>query len=151
MIEGRMIEGSLVPSLSQYILVNWHGQKVVRISFGQEEPAVSGPLSKRIAAYIEIGAPRPEANLDFSRCTEFQTEIYALVQQIPRGSTMTYGQVARLAGCPGAARAVGQAMAANPFAVLVPCHRVVACNGPGGYFWGKDLKTKLLQLEIKHQ
>ena len=66
-----------------------------------------------------------------SECTDFQKQIYALVQAIPRGETMTYGQVAERAGKPGAARAVGRVMATNPFAILVPCHRVVAKSGPG--------------------
>lgn len=144
-----MIKGTPVPSISRYLLVELNGSKVVRISFSQKKPAACGHLAEEIAAYLERGERRPEADLDFSRCTEFQREIYSLVQQIPRGCTMTYGQVARLAGRPGAARAIGQAMAANPFAVLVPCHRVVACNGPGGYFWGIDLKKLLLQIEMK--
>ena len=59
----------------------------------------------------------------------------------------TYGQVALRAGRPGAARAVGRAMAANPFAILVPCHRVVARGGLGGYAWGTEIKEKLLCLE----
>ncbi|MEI8004338.1 MAG: MGMT family protein, partial [Methanothrix sp.] len=63
------------------------------------------------------------------------------------GKTRTYGQVAERAGRPGAARAVGRAMACNPFAILVPCHRVVARNGPGGYLWGTEMKEKLLTLE----
>ncbi|MCU0637643.1 MAG: MGMT family protein [Methanothrix sp.] len=60
---------------------------------------------------------------------------------------MTYGQVAELARRPGAARAVGQAMASNPFALLVPCHRVVSNRGPGGYAYGRDIKEKLLLME----
>ena len=82
-----------------------------------------------------------------SACTEFQKQIYALVQAIPRGRTMTYGQVAERADKPGAARAVGRAMATNPFAIIVPCHRVVAKKGLGGYLWGTEMKEKLLRLE----
>jgi len=70
-----------------------------------------------------------------------------VVRSIPRGETMTYGQVAELAGSPGAARAVGRAMAANPFAILIPCHRVLAKDGPGGYAYGRDVKERLLRLE----
>jgi O-6-methylguanine DNA methyltransferase len=69
------------------------------------------------------------------------------VQSIPRGATATYGQVAERAGHPGAARAVGRAMTANPFAILVPCHRVVSKGGLGGYAWGKEMKEKLLRME----
>jgi len=66
------------------------------------------------------------------------------VREIPRGQTMTYGDVALLAGKPGAARAVGRAMASNPFAILVPCHRVVSRDGLGGFAWGLELKERLL-------
>ena len=79
--------------------------------------------------------------------TDFQKEIYAIVREIPRGRTLTYGEVAALSGRPRAARAVGRAMACNPFVILVPCHRVVACCGLGGFAGGLALKEKLLALE----
>jgi len=69
------------------------------------------------------------------------------VQRIRRGKTLTYGEVALLAGCPGGARAVGSAMAKNPFAILVPCHRVVARKGLGGFAWGLEVKERMLALE----
>ncbi|RMG58550.1 MAG: MGMT family protein, partial [Gammaproteobacteria bacterium] len=53
-------------------------------------------------------------------------------------------------GQPAAARAVGQAVGANPVAWLVPCHRVVAARGPGGYHWGLEVKRRLLALEGVH-
>ena len=126
---------------------NCRGAKVKRIYFSQDMPAEPSKLAEEIAAHLEGGAPCPKAELDMSACTEFQKQIYALVQAIPRGETMTYGEVAACAGRPGAARAVGRAMAANPFAILVPCHRVVAKKGLGGYLWGTEMKEKLLRLE----
>jgi methylated-DNA-[protein]-cysteine S-methyltransferase len=120
---------------------------VKRIYFSQEMPVDRSELAEEIAAHLEGGAPCPKAELDMSACTEFQKQIYALVQAIPRGRTMTYGEVAACAGKPGAARAVGRAMATNPFAILVPCHRVVAKKGLGGYLWGIEMKEKLLRLE----
>jgi methylated-DNA-[protein]-cysteine S-methyltransferase len=86
-------------------------------------------------------------DLDLSRLTIFQKEVFAVVREIPRGKTLTYGEVARLANKPKAARAVGGALAANPFALLIPCHRVVSSSGLGGYSWGRDIKEKLLALE----
>jgi methylated-DNA-[protein]-cysteine S-methyltransferase len=142
-----MTSGAFVPSLGCYLLAETSGLKIKRILFSDERPAEPSQLAGEIAAYLEKGTPCPKAELDLSGCTDFQTQIYALVQAIPRGETMTYGQVALRAGRPGAARAVGRAMAANPFAILVPCHRVVAKKGLGGYAWGRDMKEKLLRLE----
>ena len=67
---------------------------------------------------------------------------------IPRGETRTYGQVARDLGEPKSARAVAQACAANPVALMVPCHRVVRQDGGlGGYRWGLERKAALLERE----
>ncbi len=73
----------------------------------------------------------------------FRDKIYDLTKQIPRGKVATYGQLAQLAGSPGAARAVGMCMKINPNAPIVPCHRVVAANGKlTGYSAGEGIKTK---------
>jgi methylated-DNA-[protein]-cysteine S-methyltransferase len=144
-----MTEGALVPSLGLYLLVerSGSGQRVLRIYFSRESPAETSELAERIAAYLERGAPRPAAELDLSACTPFQKRVYAAVQKIRRGETMTYGEVAARAGCPKGARAVGRAMAENPFLILVPCHRVVARKGPGGFAWGLEIKEKMQKLE----
>ena len=126
------------------------GPKAKRIFFSHENPAKTSKLAEEIAAHLESGAPCPRAELDMSECTKFQTQIYTLVQAIPRGKTKTYGQVAERAGRPRASRAVGRAMATNPFAILVPCHRVVATDGLGGYLWGREMKEKILSLERKN-
>ena len=142
-----MTSGTFVSSLGCYLLIEWQGEMVKRIYFSQEMPVDRSELAEEIAAHLEGGASCPKAELEMSECTDFQKQIYALVQAIPRGKTMTYGQVADRAGKPGAARAVGRAMATNPFAILVPCHRVVAKKGLGGYLWGIEMKEKLLRLE----
>ena len=82
-----------------------------------------------------------------SACTDFQKQIYALVQEIPSRQDHDLRKVAARAGRPRAARAVGRAMATNPFAILVPCHRVVAKGGLGGYLWGIEMKEKLSVLK----
>jgi len=142
-----MTSGAFAPSLGCYLLVELSGPKVKRILFSDERPEETCRLAEEIAAHLERGAPSPKAELDVSECTDFQKQIYALVQAIPRGKTMTYGQVAERAKRPGAAQAVGRAMATNPFAILVPCHRVVAKGSLGGYLWGTEMKEKLLRLE----
>ena len=79
----------------------------------------------------------------------FQEEVLKLVKQIPKGKLMTYGEIAReITGSVRAARAVGQAVATNPYPVVVPCHRVVRSDGDvGGYSLGVDKKIRLLSEE----
>lgn len=73
----------------------------------------------------------------------FRQKVYELCRQIPKGKVVTYGQLARLAGSPGAARAVGMCMKQNPDAPKTPCHRVVASDGKlTGYSAGEGLSTK---------
>lgn len=79
--------------------------------------------------------------------TRFQRDVWRVLRSLPYGTVATYGRVAELAGRPRAARAVGNANHANPWPVLVPCHRVVASDSIGGYGGGEDLKRFLLSLE----
>jgi len=79
--------------------------------------------------------------------TDFETLVYAAVKNIPRGEVSTYGWVARRIGRPLAVRAVGNALHKNPFAPVVPCHRVVAKNGLGGFAGGLERKRELLRRE----
>jgi methylated-DNA-[protein]-cysteine S-methyltransferase len=88
--------------------------------------------------------------LDLRSCTPFQRQVLRIVQTIPPGQTWSYADVARAAGKPGAARAVGQVMARNPVPLFVPCHRVVASGGGLGGFsapGGLNTKRELLELE----
>ena len=80
----------------------------------------------------------------------FNARVYELARRIPPGRTMTYGEVAAALGEPGAARAVGQALGHNPFAPVVPCHRVLAAGGrTGGFSAGGGAATKMRMLEIE--
>ncbi|WP_214083731.1 methylated-DNA--[protein]-cysteine S-methyltransferase [Methanothrix sp.] len=142
-----MTKGALISSLGLYLHVECTGNKVKRISLSYELPDEPSPLAERIAAHLEKGGPCPSVELDLSGCTDFQKRVYSTVQGIERGGRMTYGEVALLAGRPGAARAVGRAMATNPFLIIVPCHRVVARGGLGGFALGLDVKERMLALE----
>lgn len=77
----------------------------------------------------------------------FERAVLQSVRGIPRGSTATYSGLAARLGKPKAARAVGNALHHNPVPLFVPCHRVVAASGIGGFSWGVDIKRKLLLLE----
>lgn len=79
--------------------------------------------------------------------TPFQVEVWKEMLRIPAGKTKSYAEVARNIGRPKAFRAVAQACGANPIPVVVPCHRVVASNGLGGYTGGIDRKIFLLKAE----
>lgn len=79
--------------------------------------------------------------------TPFQVEVWKEMLRIPAGRTRSYGEVARNIGRPKAFRAVAQACGANPIPVVVPCHRVVASNGLGGYTGGIEKKIALLAAE----
>lgn len=84
--------------------------------------------------------------------TAFQRKVWKALQDIPRGSTRTYREIAREIGQPTAARAVAGACATNPLAVAIPCHRVVRKDGGlAGYRWGLERKKALLALELERQ
>jgi methylated-DNA-[protein]-cysteine S-methyltransferase len=83
--------------------------------------------------------------------TSFQREVWKRLREIRPGETLSYGELARRVGNPSAARAVGMANAANPIALIVPCHRVVRSGGAiGGYGFGVETKRWLLQHEARH-
>ncbi len=80
--------------------------------------------------------------------TPFEQAIWQQLQAIPYGETITYGELARRAGRPGAARAAGAACGKNPIAIFIPCHRVLGQKGAlTGYAWGVERKAALLELE----
>jgi methylated-DNA-[protein]-cysteine S-methyltransferase len=79
--------------------------------------------------------------------TEFQRQVWDELGRIPFGETISYGELARRVGRPNGPRAVGQANGRNPIPIIVPCHRVLASNGIGGYGGGLKLKRALLALE----
>lgn len=79
--------------------------------------------------------------------TNFQKAVWNEIQKIPRGEVRTYGEIAAVIGRPNAVRAVGSACGANPIPLFIPCHRVVARNGLGGFGAGLPWKKLLLELE----
>ena len=79
--------------------------------------------------------------------TPFQKDVWAELTRIPYGETISYGELARRVGRPKGPRAVGQANGKNPIPIIVPCHRVLASTGIGGYGGGLTVKRALLALE----
>jgi methylated-DNA-[protein]-cysteine S-methyltransferase len=107
------------------------------------------PLGRRLAAFFG-GEPVSfdDVELDLEWCTPFQLAVADALRRVPRGDVVTYGELAALAGYPGAQRAAGTFCAQNRFPIVVPCHRVVAATGLGSYgSQGVEYKRRLLALE----
>ena len=108
-------------------------------------------LESQLATYLRSGRPAWSGiPLDFSAVSPFARAILRSTRRIPAGQVRSYGWVAHASGAVGAPRACGRALASNPLAVLVPCHRVVRSDGTlGGYAWGSVWKRRLLALEAR--
>jgi AraC family transcriptional regulator of adaptative response/methylated-DNA-[protein]-cysteine methyltransferase len=105
------------------------------------------PWVEALLGYLGGDLPLPDLPLDV-RATAFQRRVWQALRAIPRGETLSYSEIARRIRNPRAVRAVAGACAANPVALLVPCHRAVRKNGSdGGYRWGSERKRALLDLE----
>jgi O-6-methylguanine DNA methyltransferase len=140
---------------------NSHG--ITMVSLGEEPSAFLSLYAHRYGRVPQPGkAPDPysraitnaadgngfDAPLDLSGLSTFERKSLLLLKRIPRGEVRTYSWLAREAGSPRAARAVGNAMARNPLPLLLPCHRVVPMNGGvGNYAFGATLKRELLSRE----
>ena len=128
--------------------------EVARLERDAGEPAVrdaraAAPAMEALRAYFE-GRSSEFALPLAARGTAFQRAIWRALLDIPAGCTASYGEVARAAGFPGAARATGAAIGRNPVAILVPCHRVIGADGTlTGYASGLDRKRWLLAHEAR--
>ncbi|GAB6042224.1 methylated-DNA--[protein]-cysteine S-methyltransferase [Endothiovibrio diazotrophicus] len=105
----------------------WVGNEIV-------DRAPRGEAARRAVAAIRAYLSDPEAPIEVGLApqgTPFRQRVWAALRDIPPGQTLTYGELARRLG--SSPRAVGGACRANPIPLLIPCHRVVSANGPGGY------------------
>ena len=114
-------------------------------------PSLPAEAVRLLAAYFDR-APVDFSSLvlDETGLSPLDAAIYRELRRVPRGATVTYGELAARAGSPGAAQAVGSAMARNPWVVVVPCHRVLAAGGGLGGFsapGGVATKRRLLTME----
>lgn len=163
-----------VPTTMGVVVLVWQAKdgrpQVLRIFLPSEERAARQALAKaypsavpgRCAEVDELGkgilaflagegVRLPLRLLALEACSPFQRQVLQADWEIPRGWVSTYGRIARHIGRPGAARAVGRALATNPFPLVIPCHRVLAADGTiGGFQGGAALKRALLRLEGVH-
>lgn len=132
--------------------------KIKEIHLMRDGEPVCGPARKEDRAIEEAkrqlseyfaGTRRSfELELDFGPASEFRQKIWKVLSEIPYGKTLSYGQVAELAGSPRGSRACGNAVGANPFLIVIPCHRVIKGDGTiGGFSAGIDKKKILLEIE----
>lgn len=104
--------------------------------------------AQQLLEYFAGQRQRFDLPLDLSGGTPFQQAVWAQLQRIASGSTVSYGQISQQIAKPAAVRAVGAAVGRNPLSIIVPCHRVLGANGAlTGYAGGLDRKIALLQLE----
>ena len=109
------------------------------------------PVLDTLLRHIAGERPRLDLPLDI-RATAFQKRVWEALRRIPYGEARTYADIARAINEPAATRAVGNACASNPVAILVPCHRVIRHDGHiGNYRWGADRKKRLLAIEHQSQ
>lgn len=127
-------------------VVLWHELPHVGASVEREHDS---PLVTRLAAYF-AGEPVSfdDVEVDLEELTPFHRALTAALRRVPRGEVVSYGELAALAGRPGAQRAAGTFCAQNRLPLIVPCHRVVGASGPGSYgALGLEYKRRLLALE----
>ena len=113
-------------------------------------PEVQVALDRVLALLRGEASDLSAIPLDMERVPPFHRRVYEAARTIPSGTTLSYGEIAARIGAPGSARAVGQALGRNPFAIVVPCHRVLAAGGKvGGFSANGGIATKLRLLAIE--
>jgi methylated-DNA-[protein]-cysteine S-methyltransferase len=113
-------------------------------------PEIQRALDRIVALLAGQAADLSIAVLDMNRVPPFHRRVYEVARTIPPGETLSYGEIAKQMGADGSARAVGQALGRNPFAIVVPCHRVLAASGKiGGFSANGGIATKLRMLSIE--
>jgi methylated-DNA-[protein]-cysteine S-methyltransferase len=106
-------------------------------------------LRRGLPAFLRGRGPCPTVPVDLEGLGAFTRRVLQVARAIVPGTTISYGELARRSGSPRASRAAGQVMARNPVPLVIPCHRVVAAAGPGGYAGGLAMKARLLALEAR--
>ena len=115
-----------------------------------DEPTWVKSAVEQLDEYFDGARTAFKAPLDFSASTDFRCRVWKAAMKIPYGKTCSYKELADAAGSPRSARAVGNALGANPLPVIVPCHRILKSDGAlGGFSIGIDVKKDLLALEQK--
>lgn len=156
MIIHSNIKDELCFSVNDYLIKLQQSEiglaKVELVSAQQwiENPRPSALLKEskdQLIRYFRGELNKFDLALDLSAGTDFQQSVWQALIEIPFGEVITYKELAARVSRPKAARAVGSANGANPLPIIIPCHRVVATQGLGGYAYGLEMKKELLALE----
>jgi methylated-DNA-[protein]-cysteine S-methyltransferase len=123
-----------------------HGRTVKASGHGDDAPPVLKETAIQLDQYFAGERTDFDVPMELDG-TGFQREVWAELSRIPYAETISYGELARRVGRPKGPRAVGQANGRNPIPIIVPCHRVLASNGIGGYGGGLPMKRALLAVE----
>jgi len=129
-------------ALAENIRSDWGPDKIIYDKAPFEEYVMEG-----LHGYLNGGSPPIRAKVQPVMLTPFTVKVHTCLARIPFGESCRYGEIASEMGKPGAARAVGGACGRNSVLIVVPCHRVLASNGLGGFGAGLDLKRRLLEHE----
>ena len=143
-------KGELKPRVVRVILPNQLG--TMSSLFPNAARSRNGEVSRLLETISQFLAGEmirlPLDLLDLDSCSRFQREVILAEYSVPRGFVTTYGRIARHLGAPRSSRAVGRALATNPFPIVIPCHRAVRSNGGlGGYQGSAEMKGRLLEME----
>ncbi|MEZ6853707.1 methylated-DNA--[protein]-cysteine S-methyltransferase [Halodesulfovibrio aestuarii] len=139
------------------LILNWQDGKLVELSLlwanGENSTEELSDIGKQLRDCLlryELGEHVQWPDLPFAleKMTPFGQNVLTALMQVPYGETVSYGELAALAGSPNAARGVGQVMARNRWPLIIPCHRVVAASGLGG-FSGQGVRMKRYLLGIE--
>ena len=138
--------------MGKIVVYTGPGEEILGVDFDLEDRVRTRPsgchAARLFAAYFRGEKLQLDLDADLTWESAFRQKVYARVRNIPSGQTLAYGEIAAQAGSPGGGRAVGQAMAANRFPLIIPCHRVISGNGGiGGFSSDIGLKKYLLRLE----
>jgi methylated-DNA-[protein]-cysteine S-methyltransferase len=106
-------------------------------------------ITVELEEYLRGERTEFSCEVELSNLSDFARKVLEETRKIKYGTVITYSELSRRIGS-GAVRAVGSTLRRNPFPIIIPCHRVVARNGIGGYSCGVDMKIKLIELERKH-
>lgn len=157
MIIHTSIKDELCFSVNDYLLKIQESQnglcavKRIEVSSIQQRGISNSPVlqeaERQLRAYFDGELQSFDLPLDLSVGTDFQQSVWRQLLKIPYAKVQTYKELAQQIGKSKAYRAVGTANGANPLAIIVPCHRVVASNGLGGYAYGLQMKEDLISLE----
>ena len=146
------------------IVIESDGQAITSLRFSKEQACVASITQEKAGNEAATAPPIITATIQWlddyfagkrpcnvprlnPQGTAFQKRVWQVLFTIRFGQTKTYGEIAKMVNCPSA-QAVGQAVGANPIALIIPCHRVIAANGQlGGYAYGTEIKKQLLELE----